>query len=492
MATVPQKPSPAAHPAPAAKPKPKPHPRDSLREVVETVVFVVALVLMLKLFVVEAFVIPTGSMAETLYGYQKIVTCPECGYEYPVNSSNEVDPPDGVKRPVTGATCPNCRYHYDWGRLPPDRWPANRSGDRVLVNKALFSFSDPKRGQVVVFKFPVDPQLNHTAQNYIKRLWGLGRETIAVHGGDLYLCTGLDYPEDARDSFGQPKYPRPKQEDMDRLWEGPLVDHHSKTRPPYQSLGLDFTYHNADIALARFEESRKAGFPEGSGGRYFELIRKPDDLALSMRRIVFDNDHQSAKLAKAGVPPRWTAQDPGWATDKPSMPKVFTHSGGGFGWVRYLHRISAPATTLTGQQPDNVAPTVDDWGKLDNGWQEGLFPPSLITNFLGYNAGVENGMESRMTGNYWVGDLMVECTAKVSGPADEVVLELSKGASRYRARFAGGSITLSRVGPGGGDLVSKPTPITGAGTYDLRFANFDCRLRVWVNGRAIDFGSAAD
>src|SRR5690348_2541275 len=100
MATVPQKPSPAGHPAPAAKPKPKPHPRDSLREVVETVVFVVALVLMLKLFVVEAFVIPTGSMAETLYGYQKIVTCPECGFEYPVNSSNEVDPPDGVKRPV--------------------------------------------------------------------------------------------------------------------------------------------------------------------------------------------------------------------------------------------------------------------------------------------------------------------------------------------------------------------------------------------------------
>ena len=65
--------------------------RDAFRELVETVVFVVVLVLMLKLFVVEAFVIPTGSMAETLYGYQKIVTCSECKYTFPINASREVE-----------------------------------------------------------------------------------------------------------------------------------------------------------------------------------------------------------------------------------------------------------------------------------------------------------------------------------------------------------------------------------------------------------------
>ena len=43
---------------------------DPTREVFETVVFVVVLVLMLKLFVAEAFVIPTGSMASTLWGDQ--------------------------------------------------------------------------------------------------------------------------------------------------------------------------------------------------------------------------------------------------------------------------------------------------------------------------------------------------------------------------------------------------------------------------------------
>src|SRR5215831_7249975 len=89
-------------------------PKDGLREIVETVVFVVVLVLLLKAFVAEAFVIPTGSMAETLYGYQKLVTCPKCGYDFPVNCSCEVDPQQGPPTPVVACTCPNCRYHIDF------------------------------------------------------------------------------------------------------------------------------------------------------------------------------------------------------------------------------------------------------------------------------------------------------------------------------------------------------------------------------------------
>src|SRR5262249_49095747 len=50
-----------------AKDKPKPpEPKDSFREVVEPVGFVVVPVLLLKSFTAQAFVIPTGSMAETL------------------------------------------------------------------------------------------------------------------------------------------------------------------------------------------------------------------------------------------------------------------------------------------------------------------------------------------------------------------------------------------------------------------------------------------
>src|SRR6476620_997719 len=109
--------TPAAAPQDEGKKKPA-HPPDRTREAIETIVFVVVLVLLLKLFVTEAFVIPTGSMAETLYGYQKVITCPKCGHEFPVNSHDEVegvaDPnnPGGGRRRVdlVGATCPNCRY----------------------------------------------------------------------------------------------------------------------------------------------------------------------------------------------------------------------------------------------------------------------------------------------------------------------------------------------------------------------------------------------
>ena len=57
--------------------------KDGTREVIETIVFVVVLVLLLKTFLAEAFVIPTGSMAETLWGYQKLVSCPKCGEPEP-------------------------------------------------------------------------------------------------------------------------------------------------------------------------------------------------------------------------------------------------------------------------------------------------------------------------------------------------------------------------------------------------------------------------
>lgn len=80
--------------------------KDSYREVVETVVFVVVLVLLLKTFVAEAFVIPTGSMAETLWGYQKVVVCPQCQFKFPVNCSYEIEEKPPI--PVTGCTCPNC------------------------------------------------------------------------------------------------------------------------------------------------------------------------------------------------------------------------------------------------------------------------------------------------------------------------------------------------------------------------------------------------
>ena len=86
---------------------------DSFREFIETIVFVVVLVLILKTFLAEAFVIPTGSMATTLLGYHGEVTCEQCGYRFLINKSKEADPAEHHPQRVTGCVCPNCYFSND-------------------------------------------------------------------------------------------------------------------------------------------------------------------------------------------------------------------------------------------------------------------------------------------------------------------------------------------------------------------------------------------
>ena len=76
------------------------------RELIETLIWALILALILRTFVVQAFWIPSGSMIPTL--------------------------------------------------MP---------GDRVLVAKFWYHFTEPKRGQIVVFKYPLDP-----TRDFVKRL----------------------------------------------------------------------------------------------------------------------------------------------------------------------------------------------------------------------------------------------------------------------------------------------------------------------------------
>jgi len=88
--------------------------KDGTREVIETIVFVVVLVLLLKTFLAEAFVIPTGSMATTLLGYHLNVTCDMCGYHFLVNASAETEENvrnrGDLSQHVPKCYCPNCRH----------------------------------------------------------------------------------------------------------------------------------------------------------------------------------------------------------------------------------------------------------------------------------------------------------------------------------------------------------------------------------------------
>jgi signal peptidase I len=460
----------------------KKHPRDPAREVVETIVFVVVLVLLLKLFVTEAFVIPTGSMAETLYGYQKVVTCPKCGHEFPVNSHDEVEGNQntGKKMRLYGFTCPNCRYMGTIDELHPV--PDNGSGDRVLVLKPLFHIREPRRGEVVVFKWPEKPQEKFIAQNYIKRAMGFGGETIAVYRGELFVTTSLSYPEDAVDDKGNQLYPRPANP-LD-LW-----------RPPYMYATSNGNPNPRAVEL--FERSRAAGFPAGIGG--FEIIRKGEDQMLADQRIVWDNDKQPKELA-GKVPSRWYIElPPGakesdnlpWSRNDKDQPTAFGHDAAEQHWIRYQH-LAMPWNIGTHEKLDNAA---TDFETLKNQHR------TFIDNFLGYNAGRDQDpatgaiMSRSQPDDFdklWVGDLIMECKANFSA-GSEVAMELSKGINRFQAIFTEGKVSLRRLGAGGKEFGEPSRPCNvGPGMHDLRFANVDYRLWVWVDGKRVDFGAEGD
>ncbi|MEZ6123392.1 MAG: signal peptidase I [Planctomycetaceae bacterium] len=146
---------------------------EGLRETVESVAIAFILAFLFKTFQAEAYVIPTGSMAPTLYGRHKDVTCDGCGFSFAIGASSEVDQDSGVLAwRVDDAYCVNCGKHLNVRDAPVF------NGDRILVNKQV---TDYQRFDVVVFK---NPEQGHV--NYIKRLVGLPGETIRIRKGDVW------------------------------------------------------------------------------------------------------------------------------------------------------------------------------------------------------------------------------------------------------------------------------------------------------------------
>jgi signal peptidase I len=55
-------------------------------------------------------------------------------------------------------------------------------GDRIIVCKYTYRFKPLKRGDIVVFKYPDDPK-----QTFVKRLIGIEGDVIEIKDGKLYL-----------------------------------------------------------------------------------------------------------------------------------------------------------------------------------------------------------------------------------------------------------------------------------------------------------------
>ncbi len=139
-------------------------------------------------FVTEGFVIPTGSMAPTLLGEHLLLHSQETGDTYPVDFKRSPADP-GARGSVSAAYDPMLGENYPLSTVGMAALRP-RMGDRILVFKCLYPFTEPDRFDVVVFKNPTDP--DSEAGNYIKRLIGLPGEAIWLTDGDVFVAPAGD------------------------------------------------------------------------------------------------------------------------------------------------------------------------------------------------------------------------------------------------------------------------------------------------------------
>jgi signal peptidase I len=119
--------------------------KSKIREYIESVICAILIALFITTFIVKTYKIPSGSMKPTLLIGDQIM----------------------VNKFIYGVKIP-------------------------FIRKTLVELTDPKRGDIVVFIYPVD-----RSKDFIKRVVGLSGETIEIKNKKIFI-NGKEY----RDSFG--------------------------------------------------------------------------------------------------------------------------------------------------------------------------------------------------------------------------------------------------------------------------------------------------
>ncbi|RMH37550.1 MAG: signal peptidase I [Nitrospirae bacterium] len=120
-----------------------------LREYAEAIVIAVVLALVIRVFVVQAFKIPSGSMIPTLLiGDHILVSKLAYGLQWPEDCQFELGFP-----PVT-----------------------------CYSSSMLIDFGTPQRGDIIVFRYPEDEK-----KDFIKRIIGLPGETITIRNKVVFI-----------------------------------------------------------------------------------------------------------------------------------------------------------------------------------------------------------------------------------------------------------------------------------------------------------------
>lgn len=422
------------------------HSNHAVRETIESVVVAVILAFLLRSFLVEPFVIPTGSMAPTLMGRHKDVTCEKCGHEYLTGASSENDDARDL-RTVIATVCPVCRYRMV---LNPSE-NANQAtfnGDRIVVSKFAYDLNDPKRWDVIVFKFP-----GNAKQNYIKRLVGLPNEVVRIFHGDIFVQPG-----------GQGEFQIARKPEDKLLAMLQLVDD------------------SRNVA----DELVDAGWPNRWQPWSPTDSTSADDSATEAldggRRFAIDaSGKQDVWLRYHHVPPSlndWRMIEAG------QTPQPLNEGRGQLitDFYAYNAFISIPRGESNEYDPS--------------------IPPEEFSNRvkLGVDAPLSDAPNSEAWGMHWVGDLALEGEIDIKSDEGHLLLNLVEAGVNHTVRInvADGTVEMTRNN-GAGEFDSAAdsgdeatvrkgnTSIRGAGSYTVRFANVDDQLWLWVDGSLVEF-----
>jgi signal peptidase I len=64
----------------------------------------------------------------------------------------------------------------------PSMLPTLINGERLMVDKITYRIRPPRRGEIVVFRYPANPK-----ESFIKRVIGVPGDTIQIYGGVVYV-----------------------------------------------------------------------------------------------------------------------------------------------------------------------------------------------------------------------------------------------------------------------------------------------------------------
>jgi signal peptidase I len=215
------------------------------------------------------------------------------------------------------------------------------------------------------------------------------------------------------------------------------------------------------------------------------IVRKPPAKLKAMLHVVDDTDYIAPALKKVGWPSRWqapddTSNDQRWTPTEDAS--SFTLNGSAEdSWLRYRH----------------LAPRPSDWGAIGAGslpaWLNGS-EGTLILDYYAYNDPLGTG---RKQGSAWVGDLAVEAKVDVQSERGDLLIDLVEGGTHYTCRIdvSNGTAELSIRDFDGQPLTfddgqsarSASTRVQGIGTHNVRLANCDDQVLLWIDDEVIEF-----